>query len=83
MAANLLRPDRRLETTPGRDDAGDRITLYRTEFWLRGEMVDATPWTAHPRQAIRDGDEIEQHPSELPDWIPAYREAQRRFAHVA
>lgn len=80
MAENLLRPDRRLETTVGRDDAGDLSTLWRTEFWLRGEMVDATPWTAHPRQAIRDGDDIEQRPPELPDYIPSYRQAQRVFA---
>lgn len=75
-----LAPDRRLTTDVGRDDHGRLVTLWRTELWLRGEMVDATPWTPHPRQAIRDGDEASRVRAELPDYIASYRQAQRDFA---
>lgn len=74
-----LTPDRRLTTDVGRDDRGRLVTLWRTEFWLRGEMVDATPLTPHPRQAIRDGDEATRVRPELPDYLPEYRKAQRTF----
>lgn len=74
-----LTPDRRLETDVGRSNDGRLITVYRTEFWLRREMVHATPWTPRVRQAIADGTDYERRPYELPDYIPAYREAQRTF----
>jgi hypothetical protein len=54
MGVTLV-PDRQLATTAGVDEEGNFITLYRTEWVLRGQLVDATPWARSPRQAIGDG----------------------------
>lgn len=69
-----LTPDRQLATTAGYDADGDRITLYRTEWVLRGELVDATPWTPRVRQAIGEGVDRDR----------GYRQALvREFTHAA
>lgn len=51
-----LTPDRILATTA----AVDGETLYRSEWHLRGSMVDATPWATSPVRAIRDGIEADR-----------------------
>jgi hypothetical protein len=58
MAASLT-PDRSLATTVGVDEDDHLITLWRTEWTLRAELVDATPWVRSPRQAIRLADEMD------------------------
>lgn len=50
-----LTPSRELTTTAGYDADGQLVTLWRTEWALRGELIDATPWTPHPAQAITEG----------------------------
>ena len=50
-----LTPSRELAATAGYADNGRHIHLWRTEWLLRGELVDATPWTPHPAQAISEG----------------------------
>jgi len=61
MGTTALRPDRRLESIPGYDYDRERSALrYRTEWWVQGHLIDFTPWRFSPRQAIRDGDEVER-----------------------
>lgn len=50
-----LTPSRDLTSTVGYDDDGQTVLLWRTEWNLAGEMIDATPWTPHVRQAIGEG----------------------------
>jgi hypothetical protein len=61
MGTNALRPDRRLETMPRWDEVREQMRpAHRTEWWLRGSLVGATPWCWSPRQAIRDGLEADE-----------------------
>lgn len=51
-------------------ESPEGVTLWRTE-WVQGaDLVDATPWTPHPAQAIRDGETADRE----------YRRALRRPA---
>lgn len=53
--AQVLTPSRELVTTVGYDSDGELVTLWATAWTLRGELVDQTPWTPHPAQAITEG----------------------------
>ena len=60
MGMATLTPSRELASTPGYDADGDPVTLWRTEWTVRGELVDATPWTPHPATAITEGIEADR-----------------------
>lgn len=50
-----LTPSRELAQTLGYDADGTPVMLWRTEWTLHGELIDATPWTPHVRHAIGEG----------------------------
>lgn len=50
-----LTPARELAQTLGYDHDGAPVMLWRTEWTVAGELIDATPWTPHVRAAIGEG----------------------------
>jgi hypothetical protein len=60
--------DVRLATEKTRDDR----TLWRSEVYFDGRLEDASGWSEHVVDAIRDGRDLKR--SALSDW--AFREAR-------